>query len=144
MPFDMSQLKGLPSPYYRVAIKVIIFDELGRLLVVQNKNGKWELPGGGWEHDETIEQTVRRELAEELHAEVTNISDIEFVLRGYSQMYDLHAIRLAVRAVLVSPELTPHDTIIKYDFVNRHDFLQLELVGSDKEFQKETDQIWSE
>lgn len=141
---DDSQLRGLPSPYYRVAVKVIIFDELGRLLVVQNRNGKWELPGGGWEHDETLEQSVRRELAEELHVEVSNISDVEFVLRGYSQTYDIHAIRLAVRAVLASTELKPDDTIMAYDFVNRHNFLQLDMVGSDKEFQQATDEIWGE
>ncbi len=141
---DMDQLKGLPSPYYRVAVKVLIQDDLGRLLVVQNKRGKWEIPGGGWEHDETLEESVKREMFEELHAEVTNISDVEFVLRGYSKTYDMHAVRLVVRAILQPGDLVPSDVIVAYQFVNRHDLLQLEFIGSDKAFQEATDEIWGE
>lgn len=140
----MSQLRGLPSPYYRVAVKVLLQDDLGRILVVQNKRGKWEMPGGGWEHDETLEECVTREIDEELRVGVSNISDVEFVLRGYSQTYDVHAIRLVVRAVLLSDDLQPNDDITAYKFVNRHDFLHLDMVGSDAEFQNATADIWGD
>jgi 8-oxo-dGTP pyrophosphatase MutT (NUDIX family) len=141
---DESQLRNLPSPFYRVAVKVLIMDELGRLLVTQNDAGDWEVPGGGWEHEDTLLQTVAREMEEELHAKVHNVSDVEFVLRGVSKS-GYHVIRLAVRAVLnEDTELRPDDDQVAYKYVNRHDFLHLNMTPADKPFQEATDQIWSE
>jgi ADP-ribose pyrophosphatase YjhB (NUDIX family) len=141
---DEPALKNLPSSFYRVAVKVLIMDELGRLLVTQNKEGQWEIPGGGWEHDETLLQNVERELEEELHIKVHTVSDIEFVLRGQSS-HGWHVIRLAVRAVLdEDTEPRPDDDQVAFRYVNRHEFLQLDFCAADKPFQDATAEIWSE
>ena len=58
----------LPSPFYRVSLKAIVLDHQERLLLGQADNGNWEVPGGGWEHPETLERGLRRELLEELGA----------------------------------------------------------------------------
>lgn len=136
-------LSNLPDAFYRVAVKVLIMDELGRLLVVQNNAGEWEIPGGGWDHDEALEQCVERELAEELQAKVRQTTDVEFILKGMSDR-GFHVLRVAVRAVLESDTLVPSDDIIAYKFVNRHDMLQLKFAPVDEPFQHATDQIWSE
>jgi 8-oxo-dGTP pyrophosphatase MutT (NUDIX family) len=64
---------GMPSPFYRVSVKALVSDGEGRLLVLQNRDHTWELPGGGWEHGETLEQCVRREIEEELGVTVAAI-----------------------------------------------------------------------
>lgn len=51
---------------YRISLKAVIFDEHGKLLVTNEAGRGWHLPGGGLEHGETIEQGLRRELAEEI------------------------------------------------------------------------------
>jgi hypothetical protein len=56
------------SPFYRVSVKALVFDRDGRLLVVQEPDGLWEVPGGGWEHGESFEKCLARELAEEIMA----------------------------------------------------------------------------
>ena len=139
---DIKQLAGLPSPFYRVAVKVLILDEQGRLLVTQNVEGEWEIPGGGWEHDESLELSVEREMAEELGAKVHDITDVEFVLRGVSSR-GWHVIRLAVRAVLdTDSPLQPGDDQVAYRYVTPEEFLQLKFCGADEVFQTATDKIW--
>lgn len=54
---------------YRQSTSAVIFDKLGRILIVQKnsyKGNEWSIPGGGIEEDETPETTIIRELYEEL------------------------------------------------------------------------------
>ena len=63
MGFDLKQLVGLPSPFYRVAAKAIIFDDQQRMLMVFTDDGNPEVPGGGWEHDESFEDMLKTRSA---------------------------------------------------------------------------------
>lgn len=144
MDWTLEQLASIPSPFYRVAVKVLIMDELGRLLVTQNEEGEWEIPGGGLEHGESFLQCVDRELMEELGVKVHNVSDVEFVLQGQSS-HGWHVIRLAVRGVLDDgAELKPADDQVAYKYVNRHELLQLKFCGADEVFQQATADIWGD
>lgn len=52
---------------FRISIKCLIRDSKGNVLVVKENNRTWwDLPGGGMDHEESIEQAVRRELIEEV------------------------------------------------------------------------------
>ena len=55
----------IKSPYYRVSIKAKI-NFNGKTLLVKEDVKKWDLPGGGIEHYETIDEALKRELTEEL------------------------------------------------------------------------------
>ena len=58
-------LKDIKSAY-RVAVKGLVRDELGRLLFVQERSDSWDLPGGGLERGEDITEALKREFLEEL------------------------------------------------------------------------------
>lgn len=60
--------------YYRISVKGIAFDESGRFLLTREDNGKWELLGGGLEHEEDPMRGLKREIKEETGLEVTWVS----------------------------------------------------------------------
>jgi len=55
-----------PNTIYRVSVKALIKDENGHILVVKENQESWDLPGGGLDHDENVENGIKRELDEEL------------------------------------------------------------------------------
>jgi 8-oxo-dGTP diphosphatase len=60
--------------HYRVSIKAIAIDETGRFLLAKEDNGKWELLGGGLDHNEDPITCLKRELKEETGLEVVEVS----------------------------------------------------------------------
>jgi 8-oxo-dGTP pyrophosphatase MutT (NUDIX family) len=51
---------------FQVTIKGLSFDDEGRLLLVKQKDGIWDLPGGRLEHGEDLVSALRRECLEEM------------------------------------------------------------------------------
>ena len=54
---------------WAVTIKGLVFNEEGKLLLLQEPDGMWELPGGRIEHGEEFAQTLTREIREEVGVE---------------------------------------------------------------------------
>jgi len=53
-------------PKHSVSVSAVVIDDDGQVLVAQRRdNGKWQLPGGVLELEESIHQGVRREVLEE-------------------------------------------------------------------------------
>lgn len=60
---------------YRISVKASIKDSAGRVLLVRENDGSWELPGGGLEHDESVKEAMAREISEETGLTVEHVSD---------------------------------------------------------------------
>lgn len=60
--------------HFRVSVKGIAIDETGRFLLAKEDNGKWELLGGGLDHNEDPITALKREIKEETGLEVTDVS----------------------------------------------------------------------
>lgn len=50
---------------YRISVKAAIKDTSGHILLLRERDGSWELPGGGLEHGESPGLALAREIAEE-------------------------------------------------------------------------------
>lgn len=76
-----------PTTYYRVSLKAIIENDRGEILCVKENGSDWELPGGGLDHGETIEQGLAREMDEEVAS-----GDTPFTYQpvGHDVMYMPH------------------------------------------------------
>lgn len=57
-------------PLIVVVAGVLIFDEIGRVLLQHRYDGHWGIPGGAMELGETQEETARREVREETALEL--------------------------------------------------------------------------
>ena len=131
----------IESPFYRVSVKALVFDAERRLLVVQERNGLWEVPGGGWEHGETLEECVRREVDEELGAHVRTIDRSQIVpCAGRGHRY--HRIQLALRVQLEDGELIPGDGMQATRYVTREEFAELPVGNGDESLQADADLLW--
>ena len=59
------------SPLHSVSVAGVTFDAAGRVLVIKRRdNGQWQAPGGVLELNESFEEGVVREVAEETGVEV--------------------------------------------------------------------------
>lgn len=56
-----------PDTFYRVSLKAVIRNEKGEVLVNKEyESTTYSLPGGGWEHAESLDIALARELKEEV------------------------------------------------------------------------------
>src|SRR5690349_3830318 len=93
------------TPRHSVSVTGIVVRDDGRVLIVQRRdNGHWEPPGGVLELDETFEQGVRREVAEE-----TGITVRVDRLTGAYKNLTRGIVALVFRCTPINGEPTPND-----------------------------------
>jgi 8-oxo-dGTP pyrophosphatase MutT (NUDIX family) len=139
---DFFNDQGLASPFYRVSVKAIIRDPAGRVLAVADGTGTFELPGGGWEHEEDFEVALRREIEEELGATVESIGPLSFAYRGRDHRPFVW-LRIVTEATLRSQDFRlDEDEVTEARFVDREEFLALNWCDLDKEVLEHIDKIW--
>lgn len=147
---DQSQYfdeKGLKSPFYRVSLKAVVRDDAGNVLVTGEPDGKYELPGGGWDHDESVDAGMRREIQEELGVEVTRVGNTLFVYKGRTERPHV-MMRVAVEVELADHNFTfnqddPNETLTEARFVGREEFLQLNWSDAERGILEHVDKLWA-
>ncbi len=130
------------STFYRVTGKALIFDDQNRLLVICNAKGHWELPGGGWEYDESFEECLRREIDEELGVNVSEIGAVRFMYRRMHNEAGVSAVRIATDVTLNSYDFAIGDDMREVRFVSRATFLRLDFTHAEGDVADHVDEIW--
>lgn len=98
----------VPNCYYRVSIKALILDETRKkFLLVQEPDGRWELPGGGLDHGENIYEGLRREIREEMGLEVTSIAEKPAYFFPARNKSGSHIVNAVYETTLESLNFTP-------------------------------------
>lgn len=65
-------MSEFPACFYRVSVKGVVSIE-GKILLIREKSKRWDLPGGGVEHNEDYLNALRREFKEEIQGELDNV-----------------------------------------------------------------------
>jgi len=142
--FDTELLRGLPSPFYRVTFRALIFNDHQELLAFRNTEGFWELPGGGWEHGESIEQSISREVREEIGATVESLAEIVAVWSSMNTKYGYMQLRIGVRVKLQDNDFVPSGEADEVRFVGKKEFLALPLEIWEAGVKEQADILWGE
>lgn len=91
-------------------VAAVIRDEAGRYLITRRRKGThleglWEFPGGKRERDETLEESLGRELTEELGASFTVGERVETIRWTYPEKtVILHFFRCRLAAGTIAPQ----------------------------------------
>lgn len=108
----------IPNRFYRVSIKALILDESKeKFLVVQEKNGKWEFPGGGLDWGENPQQGLTRELQEEMGIKVISIFETPSYFFTDKHNSGLWYANVFYKVIVASLEFTPSDECVAIQFV---------------------------
>jgi 8-oxo-dGTP pyrophosphatase MutT (NUDIX family) len=132
----------IPDAFYRVSIKILIKDHDDKLLVVQDTtNGTWEVPGGGLDHGETIEQTAKREIREELGVEL-----LQFGEEPVAITVGQHPNNYLTLMLYYWGELANDNFALEKKFesrlVDRDEFLGLNMLGDELPIKQHVVKIW--
>jgi 8-oxo-dGTP pyrophosphatase MutT (NUDIX family) len=137
-----ANLGKLPSTYYRVTCRAIILDDRMRVLVIENEDGTYEMPGGGWEHNETFEECVKREVKEELGVETLWVGDMWFSYRGRRKGWPWY-LRLCVPVLVKSHDFKLGPGMRGAHFVTKQVFLNTSFTKDEQPIKEYADKIWS-
>ncbi len=110
------------------AVAALVTDGNGRLMLVtrgiEPDYGKLDLPGGFVDHNETVEDAIKRELFEELGMKTKSLRYLssgtnEYIFSGYS----VFTVDMAFEVIPETIEnLKPMDDILDYRFYAENEF----------------------
>ena len=101
---------------FHVTIKGLFFDERGRILLVREPSGVWDLPGGRLEHGETFHAALRRECREEMALECEILDPAPHWAWSARDRDGLWKVVLCFRIRLASLAFTASDECVAVDF----------------------------
>lgn len=142
MDFDYSILRHLPSPFYRVSVKAIIFDGNNRLLVGKTPKGTWEIPGGGFAHNENIQECLNRELKDEFGIGLATLGRVVCFYRGMNTR-GYASLKICLQAHLESYSFKYGD-LVDAQFITKKELLDLPMEQDEIGIKDCVNLIWSE
>jgi 8-oxo-dGTP pyrophosphatase MutT (NUDIX family) len=133
---------SIPSPFYRVSLKALVLDDQKRLLVLGINNGTWELPGGGWEFGEQVDECLNREFQEELGISLTSVDPVPLAFYEGTNKRSYQSLKLAVYAELATQDFVLGEDVVEAKYVTKSELLALNMESDEAGIKQFVDLIW--
>jgi 8-oxo-dGTP pyrophosphatase MutT (NUDIX family) len=123
------RLNDIDDCLYRVAIRVLIVQQNRLLLVKEESDNWWALPGGGVDHGEKIENSLVREVEEELGIPATEVvSDFQIVHYNIGNVVNaIPRMNLFFKASVPESLLKKTDHVSEWHWFTRDEFLRQDM-----------------
>ncbi|MCR4281177.1 MAG: NUDIX hydrolase [Candidatus Kaiserbacteria bacterium] len=132
---DSESSEHFPNCFYRVAVKGLCVRDEKLLLChdfagnLANTGGAWELPGGGMEFGHNFEETLRKEVREEMGLDVTWMADKPLYVwhmkrKNMRSMDWFYILLLAFPFEVKDLNITPSEECRAIKFFSKEDMLK--------------------
>jgi 8-oxo-dGTP diphosphatase len=107
---------------FHVTIKGLFFDDRGRILLLREPSGVWDLPGGRLEHGESFHAALQRECQEEMALECEVLDQVPYWAWPAQDRDGLWKVVLCFRIRLGSLAFTASDECVALEFFDASKF----------------------
>ena len=114
-------MNEIPNCFYRVSVKALVLDESRtKFLIVKEKNGDWDIPGGGLDLGTNPQEDLQREISEEMGLKVKWIADNpSYFLSGKSKTGKIWVANIVYETKLEDLNFTPSDECVELKFIDK-------------------------
>jgi 8-oxo-dGTP pyrophosphatase MutT (NUDIX family) len=122
------RLNNIDDCLYRVAIRVLVIQDKKILLVKENE-GWWAFPGGGVDHGETVEDTLAREIEEELGVPASEVlSDFQIAYYNLGTIVNgIPRMNLYFKVSIPENSLHKTDHVALWQWFTKEEFMKADL-----------------
>jgi 8-oxo-dGTP diphosphatase len=116
------------SKTFQVSVKGLCFDETGRLLMVRENTGEWELPGGRLERGEELRACLQREIMEEMGLVCQILDEKPYITYSTIDQEGRGRIMIYYRVHFASLQFIPSEECVAVQFYTKEEMKQLPMV----------------
>ncbi|GAB0174822.1 MAG: hypothetical protein HHAS10_07010 [Candidatus Altimarinota bacterium] len=128
---------NIPPCFYRLSVKALIHNSDGKFLLIKEENGLWELPGGGLDYGEELQECLRREIYEEMGLETVKIaSEPCYFYTSTNLSKSKHIVNALYETSVKNLEFTPSEECVEIGFFTLQEASTLDTYPNIKEFLK--------
>ncbi len=116
----------MPPCYYRISVKALIHNNEWKFLLVKEENWLWELPGGGVEYGEDLEECLRREILEEMWLSVLSVQEQPSYFFTTTNLKKMNIANILYETTLENYDFIPSEECIEIWFFSHEEAKKLE------------------